>query len=177
MSVCWWQWLEERVTAEYLNCATRKYFEVSATASFNSCYSLLVQSPFPCCYGEFWDDNSISLWSVLMFLAQCPCREVFWVFRTHILPHFVSRIHRAFHYNKSRVLFCVQCCLCLLLLIKLFISSFSLCDLVRGRSGSSGHIPGTWGCKRTQEWRGLLCFIIPNGVLFVYGLRYLLITI
>lgn len=136
-SVCWWQCLEERVTSEDLHCATRKYFEVSATASFNSCYSLFVQSPFPRCYGEFWDDaaSHCDLW--LMFPAQYPCKEVFWVFRP---SHFITGIHMALLLKQKQGTFYVECCVCLLLIIKTFFSSLSLCDLVRSRSGSSAEL-------------------------------------
>lgn len=99
MFVCWWQRAEEGVTCGELHCATGKYLEGSATARFNSCYSPSCSKYFSsvCCYREFQDYTAshCALW--LVSSARCPHGEVFWVFRTHMFPHFITGIHMAFY--------------------------------------------------------------------------------
>lgn len=99
MFVCQWQCVEEGLACEELHCATGKYFEGSATASFNSCHSPSCSKYFSSswCYREFWDDAACHCVLWMVFSAHCPCREVFWVFRTHMLPYFITGIHVAFY--------------------------------------------------------------------------------
>lgn len=171
MCVCWWQCVEEGVACEELHSATGKYFEGSATASFNSRHSPCCSKYFssPRCFREFWGYTAARCVLWMVFSAHCPSGEVFWFFRPRMLYNWNTH---GILLKQKHGTFYVQCYLCLPLIMKTFISFLStlwLGQVAEGAQRTCEHTLGTWRSTGSKA-EGHFCAPLPFW-LFVYDFR------